>query len=392
VDGLLFPVLLLRTADWVPQVRERAREFTAATAGAVDGPGLLRAADVALAIGSWARGGHALEVVTAALRSAPVEVLARARAHRDAGLRRMAYDLWLERGGAPWREVMHAALREPDPVCRLRCAEWLAAQAVRDERLDVLTRLLDEGTAKVRIEALTALVRLGRPEAGADHLADRSALMRATAQWAVRRTGRTPAVLYRRALRADPAAGRARDLVAGLGECGAVPDIDVLTPFLGHTSPRVRAAAVRAIRRLGGSPARVAGMFADPAPVVVRAVRAALRTEPDAVPAARLRELLAAGSPRHVRQAAYELLCASGTWTRVQVDLELLAARDADLFARARADLVAWSHGDAATVYRPPAPEVLRRLGSLLDAAGPALGSEETRRLRWHLGTDVVSS
>ncbi|GAA4512018.1 hypothetical protein GCM10023191_077040 [Actinoallomurus oryzae] len=235
-------------------------------------------------------------------------------------------------------------------------------------------------------------MRLGRPEAGADHLADRSALMRATAQWAVRRTGRTPAVLYRRVLGADPAAGRARALVAGLGECGAVPDIDVLTPFLGHRSPRVRAAAVRAIRRLGGSPARVAGMFADPAPVVVRAVRAALRTEPDAVPAARLRELLAAGSPRHVRQAAYELLCASGTWTRVQVDLELLAARDADLFARARADLVAWSRGDAATVYRPPAPEVLRRLCSLLDAAGPALGSEETRRLRWHLGADVVSS
>jgi hypothetical protein len=260
------------------------------------------------------------------------------------------------------------------------------AEAVGDERLDVLTRLLEEGTAKVRVEALTALVRLGRPGAGAAHLADRSALMRATAQWAVRRAGRTPAPLYRRALAADPAAGRARALVAGLGECGTLPDVDVLSPYLGHASPRVRAAAVRAIRRLGGSPARIAGMLADPAPVVVRAVRAALRTEPDAVPAAGLRELLATGSPRHVRQGAYELLRVTDTWTRVRIDLELLAARDVDLGDRAYADLAAWSHGDAATAYRRPAREVLRRLGSLIDAAEPILGAEETRRLRWHMG------
>lgn len=384
-DGLLLPVLLLRTADWAPQVRDRARGFTAAAARAVDGPGLLRAAGVAVAIGPWARGGHALEVVTAALRAAPADTLARARAHRDLGLRRTAYGLWLEAGRAPRHEVMDAALREPDLVSRLRCAEWLVAAAVRDERLDVLTRLLEEGTAKVRVEALTALVRLGRPEAGAAHLADRPALMRATAQWAVRRAGRTPAPLYRRALAADPAAGRTRALVAGLGECGTLPDVDVLSPYLGHASPRVRAAAVRAVRRLGGSPARIAGMLADPAPVVVRAVRAALRTEPDIVPAARLRELLAAGSPRHVRLGAYELLRVSDMWTRVQVDLELLAARDADLCERAHADLVDWSRGDAVTAYRPPAREVLRRLGSLIDAAEPALGTEETRRLRWHM-------
>ncbi|WP_285621668.1 hypothetical protein [Actinoallomurus iriomotensis] len=385
-DGLLFPVLLLRTADWVPEVRDLARGFTAATSGAVDEAGLLRAAGVAVAIGAWARGGHALELVTAALRSAPAETLARARAHRDVGLRRMAYGLWLEPGRARRHEVMDAALCEPDPVSRLRCAERLAADAVRDERPDVLTRLLEEGTAKVRVEALTGLVRLGRPEAGAAHLADRSALMRATAQWAVRRAGGTPAALYRRALTADPAAGRVRALVGGLGECGTLPDLDVLSPFLEHPSPRVRAAAVRAVRRLGGSPARIAEMLADPAPVVVRAVRAALREEPGTAPPARLRELLATGSPRHVRLGAYELLRVSDTWTRVQVDLELLAARDADLGDRARADLVAWSRGDAATAYRPPAREVLRRLGSLIDAAEPLLGTEETRRLRWHLG------
>jgi hypothetical protein len=387
-DGFLLPVLVLRTADWVPQVRERARRSLAAALQAASGPALLTAARVAVAIGSWARGGHALEAVAGVLRSAPGETLALARAHQDLRLRRFAYRLWLESGRAQHEEVMHAALRQPDVVCRVLCAEQLVAEAVRDERLDVLGRLLKEGSAKVGIEALTALVKLGHPEAGEAHLADRSAMMRATAQWAVRREGRTPAALYRRALAADPAAGRARALVAGLGECGTRHDVDVLLPFLEHASPRVRAEAVRAIRRLGGSLTQIAGMLSDIAPVVVRAVSAALRTEPDAVPAARLWELLAADSPRHVRLGAYERLRTGNTWTRVHVDLHLLAARDIELGQRAHADLMAWSWGGAATAYRMPTEEVRLQISPLIDAVEPLVGAEQTHRLRWFLGID----
>ncbi|MEU8802303.1 HEAT repeat domain-containing protein [Spirillospora sp. NPDC048819] len=85
-----------------------------------------------------------------------------------------------------------------------------------------------------------------------------------------------------------PPSGRVRALVAGLGECGTGQDVDVLLPFLEHPSPRVRAEAVRAVRRLDGSITQLAGMLADPAPVVVRAVKQALRHETYAVPAARL--------------------------------------------------------------------------------------------------------
>ncbi|MEU8060052.1 HEAT repeat domain-containing protein [Microbispora bryophytorum] len=107
--------------------------------------------------------------------------------------------------------------------------------------------------------------------------------MRATAQWAVRRAGRSPAAIYRSAPAADSPVGRVRALVAGLGECGTHQDVDVLLPFLEHPSPRVRAEAVRAVRRLGGPLTRIAGMLADSAPVVVRAVKRALRSEPDIV-------------------------------------------------------------------------------------------------------------
>lgn len=386
-DGLLLPVLVVRTADWVPEVRERARRSLAAALRSAETPALL-AAGVAVAIGSWARGGHAVDAVAGTLRTAPDEVLASARDHQDLGVRRLAYRLWLESGRSRHEEVMHAALREHDEVCRLQCAKWLVAEAVRDRRVDVLERLLERGVAKVGIEALTALVKLGRPEAGMAHLADRSAMMRATAQWAVCRADRNPAEIHRIALAADPSAGQARALVAGLGECGTHQDLEVLLPFLEHPSPRVRAEAVRAVRRLGGSLTRIAGMLADPAPVVVRAVKQALRSEPDAVPAERLWELLAADAPPHVRLGAYEQLREKDTWTRVHVDLHLLAAHDTELSNRAHADLIDWTHRSAATAYRTPTKEMTLRLGRLIDAAEPLIGAQQTHQLRWILKID----
>lgn len=385
-DEWLLPVLVLRTADWVPQVRERARRSLAAVLRSANTPGLLAAAQVAVTIGSWTRGGHALDVVAGALGAAPDEVLASARRHPDIGVRRLAYRLWLASGRARHEEVMRAASDEHDGVCRLRSAEWLVSHAVRDRRADVLERLLGQGGARVGVEALTALVKLGRPEAGVAHLADRPAMMRATAQWAARRAGRPPAVIYRDALAVDQPSGRARALVAGLGECGTRQDVDVLLPFLEHPSPRVRAEAVRAIRRLGGSITQVAGMLADPAPVVVRAVKQALRREPDAVPATRLWALLDTDSPPHVRQAAYDQLRGKDTWTRVHVDLHLLAARDVELGNRAHADLTAWTRCGAATAYRTPTKAMALRLGQLIDTAEAVIGTQRADQLRWILG------
>jgi hypothetical protein len=61
-DGLLLPVLVVRTADWVPEVGERARRSLSAALRSVRTSALL-AAGVAVAIGSWARGGHAVQAV-----------------------------------------------------------------------------------------------------------------------------------------------------------------------------------------------------------------------------------------------------------------------------------------------------------------------------------------
>lgn len=112
-------------------------------------------------------------------------------------------------------------------------------------------------------------------------------MLRLTAQWAVRRDRGDSAALYRQRL-ATPAALGARGLLAGLGDCGTPADAGLVSPYLRDPRPRVRAEAVRALRRLGAS-ADLSGLLEDPAPVVVRQV---VRSGPGRLVRARLRHHL----------------------------------------------------------------------------------------------------
>lgn len=95
--------------------------------------------------------------------------------------------------------------------------------------------------------ALQASASLGDPGPAGTALLDRSPSVRAVAQWALRQTGAEPGDYYRERLIAqqDPRA------IPGLGETGNAGDAHLLSPFLVHQRPRTRAAAVRALRRLG---------------------------------------------------------------------------------------------------------------------------------------------
>ncbi|QFG23145.1 hypothetical protein [Actinomadura sp. WMMB 499] len=372
-DRRLLPILVIRTADWVRPVRERAQT---ALARALDGPAkppTLAGVGVALEMRDWSRGQHANEVMGEALRYVPG-----ARSATHLPTRRLAYELWFE--DEPQREdLVQAVLTETDPVSRLRCAELLA----QDQDVDALQRLLETKAVPVQVVALTGLVTLGRPEHGLPFLTVGSSPLRATAQWAARRAGVDPAVRYREAEGGGP-----RGRVAGLGECGTAGDLGLVEPYFEHERPRVRAEAVRAFHRLGGPAARLAPMFVDPAPVVVRAVSRALRGE-SVLPTRRLRHLLAdPGRPRHVRRAAFALSAARGSWPRVEAALLLLLTDDPELAALGQSDLGAWLRSEAARNYGVPSPEARRRVRELLAAASPVLGDDRARTVRWYLGID----
>ncbi|WP_157530361.1 hypothetical protein [Microtetraspora niveoalba] len=375
-DFRLLPVLVIRAADWVDEVRIAALE-TLRLVLADPAADLLAALPIAVRLGDRRRGGPALAEVRAALLRADDGTSARARGCADPRARRFAYRVSLDSGRLRETDLMAAALGESDAVSRVWCAEAVG----RMDRPDLLERLLTGRSARVRAVALTGLVRLGRPEHGARFLDDRSTVVRLTAQWAVRRAGGDPAQTCRALLAARPGA-RVAGLIAGLGDCGGGGDAGLVRPYLADPRPAVRAEAVRALLRLG-APVDLIPMLGDPAPAVVwRAVTGLRRS---GVPADRLWPLLGPGLPRHVRQAAHRLLTGVDTWTRLKADLTLMGDTDESLRRRARADLVMWRADGAATMYTSPPRQLADELAALIDAAEASLGQREAAELRWFL-------
>ncbi|GIH96786.1 HEAT repeat domain-containing protein [Planobispora siamensis] len=384
-DVRLFPVLVVRTVDWVGAVRDRALQILEEALSNADAAALQAVVPVAVRLGERQRGHSLTELVRHALVRAGDETLSTVRRSEDLRTRRFAFEVTLQAGRMDREQLLEAALHEPDVISRTRCARALSAEAIADDRPEIMQRLLEGTSARVRVEALTALVRLGHTDAGPRFLADDASLMRLTAQWAVRRAGGDPAEHYRRHLSA-PAVHGTRGLLAGLGDCGGPADADLVLPHLRDPRPRVRAEAVRTLRRLGAR-IDVTAMLEDPAPAVVRSVVTTLRASGPDAPVERLWELLDAGHPRHVRQAAHRLLADRNAWTRIRADLLLAGDVDEVLSRRARADLAVWCARDAVRVYQKCPDELRGELEGLLSAAGEAVDQDDARLLRWLIQT-----
>ena len=187
---------------------------------------------------------------------------------------------------------------------------------------------------------------------------------------------------------ADPGA------VAGLGETGATPDIELVRPSLADARPRGRVEAVRALRRLGSVDVpMLVSMLDDPSAAVTRQVATTLAPRAGEIANERLGDLLKPRRSPHVRTAAYRLLRAQGVWTRLLIDLELFEDDDENLRSRARGDLFGWLERDAATTYSMPAGATANRLDVLLREIAVSVGPKRERLLRFHLGlTDFQTS
>ncbi|MFE2531411.1 HEAT repeat domain-containing protein [Streptomyces sp. NPDC059371] len=309
----LLALVVIRCADWVGPVRDRARAVLAGT------PPYRLAAHAALIlrVGRRSRGDFAQELLTGALRAGPVALTEALLDSGDRDTARLAHRVAVGRGLLPAARLARTAARHRDVVVQSLCAEAAVAtlgEGTSDEFTEVVVPLLGSRQPQVRSAGVTALRRTGRHSEAEPYLTDRSAVVRACARWVLRQGGTDPAPLYR-VLCADPAARPAA--AVGLGECGVREDAELVRTLLAHPDPGVCASAVAGLRALDAVRVDdVLPLLDDPSAAVVRQATAALRPWLDRVPHELLRALLAEDRPRHQRVAAIRLLRAAGVYVQ----------------------------------------------------------------------------
>lgn len=324
---VLLPLVVIRCADWVEQVRERARELLRA---ALDADTAVALAPLILLFGRRGRGAFAIELLDEVLRRASREQLAPLFIHPDRAVRRFVRRLTVEKGLLSPAELARAAAQDADTVVQNLCAEAaLAAVAKTGDYDEVLGPLLGARNPRVRSAGVTVLRPAGRVELAVGFLGDRAPVVRACARYVVRQDGVDPLPLYRAwCAAAEPEPGA----VIGLAECGGRADAELLWTLVGHPTGAVRARAVAGLRVLDVADVRrLRPLLDDPAAGVVREVAAALLPSAGLVPEEWLTERLGARWPRAVRVAAFRLLDARGGGVRREVAEVLLDDPDVKL-------------------------------------------------------------
>ncbi|MFJ8473742.1 HEAT repeat domain-containing protein [Kitasatospora sp. NPDC094011] len=378
----LMPFLVLRTSDWVRQVRGAACAGLAVLLH--ENPGLATPATVrtALLVNRRRHGAFAhRQLISPLLDASDTALRGALLTAPEPAVRRFVLDTAAHRLGL--RDLAALAGSDPDRQVRALAAEAAARQAVWSDQAELLRRLARSRHAEVRITALTGLMRTGAPQEVVPFLDDSSALVRALAREAARRTGTDARAYYRTAVQAaEPPVGA----VAGLAETGGRADGPLLTALLDHPAPQVRVQALRALRSLDAVPVpRVTALLGDGSGAVVREAAAALAPSATQLPADLLWNMLADPQRPAVRRAGYRLLNRRDRPTALRA--ALLASGDP------HPRLAARSRTDATIRIRALAPHPWRtRPVTPLDA-DPAQAAELlalAERRRTDLTDDVV--
>ncbi|MBK3577206.1 hypothetical protein JHN63_26080 [Streptomyces sp. MBT65] len=378
---VLLPLVVVRCADWVEQVRERARELLAEALDVETGVAL---APLILLFGRRGRGAFAIELLDEVLRGASREQLAPLFVQPDRAVRRFVHHLAVEENLLSPAELARAAARDADTVVQNLCAEAaLVAVAKTGVYDEVLGPLLGARNPRARAAGVTVLRAAGRPERAEGFLADRSGVVRACARYVVRQGGGDPLASYRAWCRAaEPAPGA----VIGLAECGGRDDAELLWALVPHPSAAVRARAVGGLRVLDVVDVRrMLPLLDDPAPGVVREATLALLPSAGLVPDGPLMERLGGEWPkvwpRHVRVGAFRLLDARGGIVRLRAAVTVLDDPDGRLRAWGEQVVQRWRPEEG---MAPGDAEV----GELLGRARHLFSEYVLRRRLWEAGLD----
>ncbi|MEU6857346.1 HEAT repeat domain-containing protein [Glycomyces sp. NPDC046736] len=380
----LFPLVLIRTVDHVPQVRTLAIEVLPRLIAASDHETFAAMLTVACRLQDRMHADPMLELVLTVLRESADDDILAILARLEGRSVRWAGQALIAKRRLQAPQLAMIAIGRFDDRLQERCAEELADQAVPQSDPDLLRPLLKARSARVRTVALTGLIRLGQFDGVDEFLTDRNAAVRATTQWGLRRAGMEPAARYRELLQPPPPSPK--PVIQGLGECGQKTDVVLVVPFLDDPRPQTRAAAVNALKHLGAE-LDLSRFLIDPAPSVTRAVVAYLSERRTLPPVETLRELARGNQPIHIRRSAVSLLREHGVWHRIWVGLTLYDDPDTNLSLDGLSGLGYWCRYQAASINAPIDNQLRSELQALIRSRSNVLYFDTRQTLQWLIGT-----
>ncbi len=395
-DGTELPFLVLRLNDWVVPVRRLAAELAVQRATPSRAHQLVSVLPLLLRLRSLGREDHGpvLGTMLAALRFPEArEALLRALQSEDRALRCAAFTVAMETQGMDPERLLRAGLADPDQAIHREAARALVPLLPEDS-LDAVLAMLDrDALPEVRLLALeTRLAR--RPDSAETRLlaalTDGSGRVRLFCQHYVRvRMGQDPAAAYRRGIVRGGA--NLAEALLGLGETGQESDAAQVRPFLSHSRPRVRAAAVGALDRLAKEPPLSAFLLAleEESPAVSRAARAALSRRASVVSLDALREMYRMTRHRHVRANVLALIARNSLWGAAPTLVAASAHAEEDLRAKGRGLLARWLLRSARGGTFPT-PEQRDALDAALRAHGTGMDAAQREQMNFVLKTVVL--
>lgn len=370
--------LVLRCGDWVPQVRDSARDGVDRWLSAHYAVELINSLPL-LDGGRFSSGRPNSELRTLvvsvlhdpAARQA-VEQGAMSESHP---VRRACVRLLLEEGADP--ALLERTMETNDVVAIAMVAADLPTTGPVNRTAGEM--MLQSAMARFRAEGLWRLTKDDEPGSETlvrSALTDAAPSVREVAQRWLSQCGHDPADHYRALLDTD-----ALSALRGLADRPDGQDADFARSYVDDSTGSVRVAALRLLAGLGDR--------ADGALFAERFLTGTAKERRHAL--AGLRRIGATGfiddmwtyaqgneDPRLVERVIYQVLPLSGRWKRIDVGLQAISAKDpatrAVGFEALRRVLVAWNRGYPG---RPPDLDLLRQR---LDDARPSFADVRNRR------------
>lgn len=350
------PALILRSTDWVGQVRKAATDGLQRLRTAL-GPAALLPALSLLEPPRWsarARGDALDETRAWLLTNLTTDELVAALRYRDPKVRQAAARALVGRRAAAAAFI--AALNQSDPATATIVAQGMSPADWRQP--DAIDRALGSKFSQVASTAL-AWLQVSDPdravEASIAALMTRSTTTRFLAQHFLRKQGVDARSVYRSALQSQPEIA-----LAGLGEIGEAADAHLIAPYLQAPLPAQRASAATALGRLAGRAAEepLCDMLADSSPRVARAASWALiRLGPSSATIERAWQTTIDHQAAGTRNATFRLIGSCGRWTSLRLAFRGVRSDDADLDERCRALLANCMRSWNRSFTSPPAGE-----------------------------------